>query len=201
MFAGAVIISSDGWCDRLKWLLSWPVSFLLHFTIPDCNLPRWERWYLLTFLSSTLWIALFSYLMVWMVRHTLVPHTHTHTHTNTYTQPVSPCVFCPGDHNQLHTWNPRRHHGNHVPGSWHQRPRLYGQPHRRPTRSDGCTCEDFLAFSSKTKCKLNIEHEGSYWLERTFFNLRSTNKLSAASQSLVLQRLNCLEKAGVKPIS
>uniref|UniRef100_A0A671WNG8 Solute carrier family 24 member 6a n=1 Tax=Sparus aurata TaxID=8175 RepID=A0A671WNG8_SPAAU len=63
----------DGWCDRLKWLLSWPVSFLLHFTIPDCNLPRWERWYLLTFLSSTLWIALFSYLMVWMV--TIISYT------------------------------------------------------------------------------------------------------------------------------
>ncbi|XP_034739104.1 sodium/potassium/calcium exchanger 3-like [Etheostoma cragini] len=62
-----------GWCVRLKWLLSWPVSFLLYFSIPDCNLPRWERWYLLTFLSSTLWIALFSYLMVWMV--TIISYT------------------------------------------------------------------------------------------------------------------------------
>uniref|UniRef100_A0A3B4UVC3 Solute carrier family 24 member 6a n=1 Tax=Seriola dumerili TaxID=41447 RepID=A0A3B4UVC3_SERDU len=62
-----------GWCVRLKWLLSWPVSVLLHCTIPDCNLPRWERWYLLTFLSSTLWIALFSYLMVWMV--TIISYT------------------------------------------------------------------------------------------------------------------------------
>ena len=189
MFARAVIISSDGWCDRLKWLLSWPVSFLLHFTIPDCNLPRWERWYLLTFLSSTLWIALFSYLMVWMVRNTLVQHMHTHTHTftetNTYTQPVSSVFFfCPGDYNQLHTWNPRSHHGNHVPGSRHQRPRLYGQPHRRPTRSDGCTLDEFLAFSYETKCTLNIEHEGSYWFERTFFF--STTKLPAASQSLDL---------------
>ncbi|XP_029368390.1 sodium/potassium/calcium exchanger 3-like [Echeneis naucrates] len=57
----------DGWCVRVKWLLSWPVSVLLYCTIPNCNLPRWERWYLFTFLSSTLWIALFSYLMVWMV--------------------------------------------------------------------------------------------------------------------------------------
>ncbi|XP_031159293.1 sodium/potassium/calcium exchanger 3 isoform X2 [Sander lucioperca] len=62
-----------GWCVRLKWLLSWPVSILLYFTVPDCNLPRWERWYLLTFLSSTLWIALFSYLMVWMV--TIISYT------------------------------------------------------------------------------------------------------------------------------
>uniref|UniRef100_UPI003B5B9B0C sodium/potassium/calcium exchanger 3-like isoform X2 n=1 Tax=Eucyclogobius newberryi TaxID=166745 RepID=UPI003B5B9B0C len=63
----------SGWCERLKWLLSWPVSFLLYFTVPNCNKPHWERWYLLTFLSSTLWIALFSYLMVWMV--TIISHT------------------------------------------------------------------------------------------------------------------------------
>ncbi|XP_029918034.1 sodium/potassium/calcium exchanger 3-like [Myripristis murdjan] len=63
----------DSWCDRLKWLMSWPVSILLHCTIPDCNLPQWQRWYLLTFLSSTLWIALFSYLMVWMV--TIISYT------------------------------------------------------------------------------------------------------------------------------
>ncbi|XP_068596965.1 LOW QUALITY PROTEIN: sodium/potassium/calcium exchanger 3-like [Brachionichthys hirsutus] len=62
-----------GRCARLKWLLSWPVSLLLHCTVPDCSLPRWERWYLLTFLSSTLWIALFSYLMVWMV--TIISYT------------------------------------------------------------------------------------------------------------------------------
>ncbi|KAL6117563.1 uncharacterized protein ACO6RY_15320 [Pungitius sinensis] len=62
-----------GWCMRLKWLLSWPLSVLLHFTIPNCARPRWERWYLLTFLSSTLWIAIYSYLMVWMV--TIISYT------------------------------------------------------------------------------------------------------------------------------
>ncbi|KAM8909595.1 sodium/potassium/calcium exchanger 3 isoform 2-T2 [Spinachia spinachia] len=62
-----------GWCMRIKWLLSWPLSVLLHFTIPNCARPRWERWYLLTFLSSTLWIAIYSYLMVWMV--TIISYT------------------------------------------------------------------------------------------------------------------------------
>ncbi|XP_051922474.1 sodium/potassium/calcium exchanger 3 isoform X2 [Hippocampus zosterae] len=66
-------IMPNGWCARVKWLLSWPVSLLLHCTVPDCNLPQWERWYLLTFLISTLWIALFSYLMVWMV--TIISYT------------------------------------------------------------------------------------------------------------------------------
>ncbi|XP_074529366.1 sodium/potassium/calcium exchanger 3-like isoform X2 [Halichoeres trimaculatus] len=63
----------DGWCSRVKWLLSWPLSVLLYCSIPNCTLPRWESWYLLTFLSSTLWIALFSYLMVWMV--TIISYT------------------------------------------------------------------------------------------------------------------------------
>uniref|UniRef100_A0A3B4ZTV5 Sodium/potassium/calcium exchanger 3-like n=1 Tax=Stegastes partitus TaxID=144197 RepID=A0A3B4ZTV5_9TELE len=72
-FMCVFMVSSDGWCMRLKWLLSWPLSILLYCTIPDCSLPRWERWYLLTFLSSTLWIALFSYLMVWMV--TIISYT------------------------------------------------------------------------------------------------------------------------------
>ncbi|XP_058505259.1 sodium/potassium/calcium exchanger 3 isoform X1 [Solea solea] len=63
----------DSWSVRLKWLLSWPVSVLLYCSIPDCNLPQWQRWYLITFLSSTLWIALFSYLMVWMV--TIISYT------------------------------------------------------------------------------------------------------------------------------
>ncbi|XP_059201737.1 sodium/potassium/calcium exchanger 3 isoform X2 [Centropristis striata] len=66
-------ILPEGWCMRLKWLISWPVNILLYFTIPNCNLPRWERWYLLTFLASTLWIAFFSYLMVWMV--TIISYT------------------------------------------------------------------------------------------------------------------------------
>ncbi|CAL9706987.1 unnamed protein product [Knipowitschia caucasica] len=62
-----------GWCERVRWLVSWPVSLLLYFTVPNCNKSRWERWYLLTFLSSTLWIAIFSYLMVWMV--TIISYT------------------------------------------------------------------------------------------------------------------------------
>lgn len=138
-----VIIPSDSWCVCVKWLLSWPVSVLLHCTIPDCSLPRWERWYLLTFLSSTLWIALFSYLMVWMVGNTLV-HRHTCTRLHTYIQPV-PLCFCLGDHNQLHTWNPRSHHGHHFPGSRHQCPWLYGQSYCRPTR---CVCGCFTCLNT-----------------------------------------------------
>ncbi|KAL0178004.1 hypothetical protein M9458_026898, partial [Cirrhinus mrigala] len=40
---------------------------LLFFTVPNCATPRWERWYMVSFVTSTLWIAFFSYIMVWMV--------------------------------------------------------------------------------------------------------------------------------------
>ncbi|KAH0620416.1 hypothetical protein JD844_020840 [Phrynosoma platyrhinos] len=57
----------EGKMDKLKWILTWPLIFLLFFTVPDCSKPRWENFFMLTFLLSTLWIAFFSYFMVWLV--------------------------------------------------------------------------------------------------------------------------------------
>ncbi|XP_072345437.1 sodium/potassium/calcium exchanger 3-like isoform X2 [Scyliorhinus torazame] len=54
-------------CDVAKWLLSWPLAFLLYCTVPDCTRPRWEKYFMATFICSTVWIGLFSYIMVWMV--------------------------------------------------------------------------------------------------------------------------------------
>uniref|UniRef100_A0A4W5L505 Solute carrier family 24 member 3 n=1 Tax=Hucho hucho TaxID=62062 RepID=A0A4W5L505_9TELE len=51
----------------MKWLLCWPLCLLLFFTIPNCAKPRWERWFMVSFVTSTMWIAGFSYIMVWMV--------------------------------------------------------------------------------------------------------------------------------------
>ncbi|CAB1316085.1 unnamed protein product [Coregonus sp. 'balchen'] len=62
-----------GCCARVKWLISWPLGLLLYCTVPNCVFPRWHRWFMVTFLASTLWIAIFSYLMVWMV--TIVSYT------------------------------------------------------------------------------------------------------------------------------
>ncbi|KAM8852606.1 sodium/potassium/calcium exchanger 3 [Synchiropus picturatus] len=56
-----------GVCSKLKWLLAWPVCLLLYYTVPNCSTPRWENWFMLSFVASTLWIAAFSYIMVWMV--------------------------------------------------------------------------------------------------------------------------------------
>ncbi|CAL1573614.1 unnamed protein product [Knipowitschia caucasica] len=52
---------------RVKWVTTWPLGVLLYFTVPNCLQPRWQRWFMVTFIGSTVWIAVFSYLMVWMV--------------------------------------------------------------------------------------------------------------------------------------
>ncbi|KAJ3589033.1 hypothetical protein NHX12_009881 [Muraenolepis orangiensis] len=62
-----------GWGARAKWLLSWPLGLLLYCTVPNCVRPRWHRWFMVTFAASTLWIAIFSYMMVWMV--TIISYT------------------------------------------------------------------------------------------------------------------------------
>ncbi|XP_057677114.1 sodium/potassium/calcium exchanger 3 isoform X1 [Corythoichthys intestinalis] len=56
-----------GCSARVKWLVTWPLGLLLYCTVPNCVVPRWHRWFMVTFVASTLWIAVFSYLMVWMV--------------------------------------------------------------------------------------------------------------------------------------
>ncbi|XP_076834929.1 sodium/potassium/calcium exchanger 4a isoform X2 [Brachyhypopomus gauderio] len=60
-------IMPRGAMDRAKFVISWPILALLYFTVPNCAKPRWENCFLLSFFLSTLWIAVFSYFMVWMV--------------------------------------------------------------------------------------------------------------------------------------
>ncbi|KAG8541668.1 hypothetical protein GDO81_028496 [Engystomops pustulosus] len=57
----------SGCVNQFKWAFSWPLICTLYFTIPNCSKPRWENFFMLTFILSTVWIAIFSYIMVWMV--------------------------------------------------------------------------------------------------------------------------------------
>ncbi|KAK7907647.1 hypothetical protein WMY93_016259 [Mugilogobius chulae] len=59
--------------SKIKWLISWPLLLLLFLTVPNCAKPRWEKFFMLSFILSTLWIAVFSYVMVWMV--TIIGYT------------------------------------------------------------------------------------------------------------------------------
>uniref|UniRef100_A0A665VA00 Solute carrier family 24 member 3 n=1 Tax=Echeneis naucrates TaxID=173247 RepID=A0A665VA00_ECHNA len=51
----------------VKWLVMWPLSLLLFLTVPNCTKRGWERWFMVSFFTATIWIAGLSYIMVWMV--------------------------------------------------------------------------------------------------------------------------------------
>ena len=57
----------QGLISRSRWIMALPVTCLLYVTIPDCRKEKWENWYLLSFFVSVLWIALLTYVLVWMV--------------------------------------------------------------------------------------------------------------------------------------
>lgn len=54
-----------GILPRIFYVISFPLLFLLVFTIPDTRRPKYRKLYLLSFLLSIIWIGVFSYLMVW----------------------------------------------------------------------------------------------------------------------------------------
>lgn len=57
----------QGFIPRVLWILTLPISCLFYVTIPNWCGNRWEKWYLVSFFVSVVWIALLTYALVWMV--------------------------------------------------------------------------------------------------------------------------------------
>ncbi|CAJ0586428.1 unnamed protein product, partial [Mesorhabditis spiculigera] len=55
----------EGRMKQLVYVLLAPIIFPLSLTLPDVRKPENRRWFVVTFGGSVLWIAFFSYLMVW----------------------------------------------------------------------------------------------------------------------------------------
>ncbi|KPJ04089.1 Sodium/potassium/calcium exchanger Nckx30C [Papilio xuthus] len=55
----------SGFRKRLTYLLVAPIVFPLWCTLPDTRTPRGKNLFPITFIGSIVWIAFFSYLMVW----------------------------------------------------------------------------------------------------------------------------------------
>ncbi|CAG5134947.1 unnamed protein product [Candidula unifasciata] len=49
------------------WLVSFPLSFVLYISVPDCRRQRLRKWFWITFTMSLVWLSVFSFLMVWMI--------------------------------------------------------------------------------------------------------------------------------------
>ena len=57
----------EGTIDKLKFLLGWPINVTLWYTVPQCGKEEYKHLYMVSFIVSTVWIAAYSYVMVWMV--------------------------------------------------------------------------------------------------------------------------------------
>ncbi|XP_052102185.1 sodium/potassium/calcium exchanger 1-like [Mytilus californianus] len=53
------------WRKRLNYILVAPIIFPLWLFLPDVRRPEKKRWFIITFFGSILWIAIYSYLMLW----------------------------------------------------------------------------------------------------------------------------------------
>lgn len=58
---------------QILWILTWPIYFIFFLTIPDCEKPRFKRFFPITFLMCIVWIGSLSYLVAWMI--TVIGHT------------------------------------------------------------------------------------------------------------------------------
>ncbi|KAG8038240.1 hypothetical protein G9C98_006567 [Cotesia typhae] len=63
------IVSMTNWPDsfweKLWWMLTWPINFVLLITIPDCRRKSLKSWYPVTFLMCIVWIASMSFIVGW----------------------------------------------------------------------------------------------------------------------------------------
>ncbi|XP_077988612.1 sodium/potassium/calcium exchanger 5-like [Glandiceps talaboti] len=57
----------EEWWKRILWVISLPLCLILFITLPDCREQRWRKWFMVTFLMSTVWLSLLSYIMVWTI--------------------------------------------------------------------------------------------------------------------------------------
>ncbi len=53
------------WPKRIAYLLTFPLIFPLWLTLPDTRKAESRKYFIITFAGSIMWIAIFSYLMVW----------------------------------------------------------------------------------------------------------------------------------------
>ncbi|XP_022904797.1 sodium/potassium/calcium exchanger 4 isoform X4 [Onthophagus taurus] len=52
---------------QATWIFTWPIHLVFFFTIPDCEKPRFKKWFPLTFMMCIIWIGSLSYVVAWMI--------------------------------------------------------------------------------------------------------------------------------------
>ncbi|XP_011150532.1 sodium/potassium/calcium exchanger 4 [Harpegnathos saltator] len=65
------IVNMTSWpnstCEKIWWIITWPINLVLLITIPDCRRNKLKTWYPFTFLMCVMWIASSSYIIGWVI--------------------------------------------------------------------------------------------------------------------------------------
>ncbi|CAG9825405.1 unnamed protein product [Phaedon cochleariae] len=59
--------TGSGIFRKITWVITWPIYLVFLFTIPDCERPRFKKWFPLTFFMCIVWIGSLSYVVAWMI--------------------------------------------------------------------------------------------------------------------------------------
>ena len=59
--------SEAGWIRKTAWIITWPIHLIFVCTIPDCEKPRFKKWFPMTFIMCIIWIGSLSYVVAWMI--------------------------------------------------------------------------------------------------------------------------------------
>ncbi|CAL1687979.1 unnamed protein product [Lasius platythorax] len=65
------IVNMTSWpnstCEKMWWIITWPINLVLLITIPDCRRSKLRSCYPFTFLMCVMWIATTSYIIGWVI--------------------------------------------------------------------------------------------------------------------------------------
>lgn len=54
-------------CEKIWWIITWPINLVLLITIPDCRRSKLRFCYPITFFMCVIWIATSSYIIGWVI--------------------------------------------------------------------------------------------------------------------------------------
>ncbi|KYN26787.1 Sodium/potassium/calcium exchanger 5 [Trachymyrmex cornetzi] len=54
-------------CQKIWWVITWPINVALLLTIPDCRRRKLKSWYTFTFIMCVIWIGISSYIIGWVI--------------------------------------------------------------------------------------------------------------------------------------
>ncbi|RZF38053.1 hypothetical protein LSTR_LSTR006452 [Laodelphax striatellus] len=56
-----------GWFRKIIWIIGLPIHAVFLITIPNCETPRFKKWFPMTFVMCIIWIGSLSYFIAWLI--------------------------------------------------------------------------------------------------------------------------------------